>query len=642
VLIHHPRVATTIAIMLLGSATIGFAQTPPPPPPPSLKTVVVPEPPNLYDFVADKAAAIRLGKALFWDMQLGSDGLSACASCHFHAGADSRSRNQVNPGLVGRDPPGQPPTPRTFDKGPNVALTATDFPLRVLTDPVDRASVAARDTRNVVGSQGVFNAVFVAVVPGQGEEVVVRAPDPDGFRVGDLNVRRVEPRQTPSVINAVFNHRNFWNGRAQNEFNGVNEWGDRDPAARVFKVMKDDRLAPVQVRLLNASLASQAVAPIVNATEMSATGRNARDIARKLGKKLGHAVPLAGQLVHPQDSVLGPLSRWPQRGLDVGGYDKLIELAFRKEWHKGKDRIRVDGDGNASVVPAGKSDGPDVYTLMEYNFPLFFGLAVQLYEATLVSDDTRYDRWRENRGTLTDQELLGLEVFLGQDPRILPDGTRRAGARCINCHAGPEFTDASVGAIAARGFTRVREGQDLDRGYNNIGVRPALEDLSVGDVDPFGNPLSVTRMLPASGRFVAVDGAFKAPGLRNVELTAPYFHNGGYLTLDGVVEFYSRGGDFAPLLAMDGTPIQPLSVPQMTSDEQAAVVAFLRTLTDDRVRFRRAPFDHPQLFVPNGQIYDEQRVVADPVRPGQAMDWTREIPAVGRLGGPPLPPFPQP
>ena len=69
-----------------------------PPRPPSLKTVPVPEPTNHADFVSDRQAAIRLGKALFWDMQVGSDGVEACASCHFHAGADSRSRNQLNPG----------------------------------------------------------------------------------------------------------------------------------------------------------------------------------------------------------------------------------------------------------------------------------------------------------------------------------------------------------------------------------------------------------------------------------------------------------------------------------------------------------------------------------------------------------------
>ena len=43
--------------------------------------------------------ARALGKALFWDMQVGSDGIQACASCHFRAGADPRSRNQLSPGL---------------------------------------------------------------------------------------------------------------------------------------------------------------------------------------------------------------------------------------------------------------------------------------------------------------------------------------------------------------------------------------------------------------------------------------------------------------------------------------------------------------------------------------------------------------
>ena len=60
----------------------------------------VPLPKNLDDFIKDREAAVQLGKALFWDMQVGSDGVQACASCHFHAGADNRSKNQVNPGLL--------------------------------------------------------------------------------------------------------------------------------------------------------------------------------------------------------------------------------------------------------------------------------------------------------------------------------------------------------------------------------------------------------------------------------------------------------------------------------------------------------------------------------------------------------------
>jgi len=51
--------------------------------------------------VTDFQAAVRLGKLLFHDMQLGSDGVMACASCHFHAGGDFRLKNQLAPGFDG-------------------------------------------------------------------------------------------------------------------------------------------------------------------------------------------------------------------------------------------------------------------------------------------------------------------------------------------------------------------------------------------------------------------------------------------------------------------------------------------------------------------------------------------------------------
>ena len=70
----------------------------------SLRKVVneegVPLPNNLSKYVKDMTAAAQLGKALFHDQAVGSDAVQACVTCHFNAGADSRSKNQVSPGLL--------------------------------------------------------------------------------------------------------------------------------------------------------------------------------------------------------------------------------------------------------------------------------------------------------------------------------------------------------------------------------------------------------------------------------------------------------------------------------------------------------------------------------------------------------------
>lgn len=70
-------------------------------PPPSLRTVPVPVMPDLLSLVQDRRAAVQLGKALFWDMQVGSDGRTACATCHHHAGTDSRFKGVLHPGVDG-------------------------------------------------------------------------------------------------------------------------------------------------------------------------------------------------------------------------------------------------------------------------------------------------------------------------------------------------------------------------------------------------------------------------------------------------------------------------------------------------------------------------------------------------------------
>jgi Di-haem cytochrome c peroxidase len=286
--------------------------------PGDLRAVPVPTPSGLNDIVRDPAMARALGKALFWDMQVGSDGVQACASCHFRAGADPRSKNQLSPGLKH-----MPAVDLIFSngRGPNYQLTAADFPFTRLANPNVRGALdPVTDSNDVVSSQGVHHPKDV---------------DPFGFYVGSANTRRVEPRNTPTVINAVFNHRQFWDGRAENIFNGVNHVGQRDPNAKVFRA--DDPKKPVEVRieLSNASLASQAVAPIVSDLEMAHPGRTQLDVAialakgqRDNGKRLDNVRPLNGQLVAPTDSLLGPMSRWPNKGLAFPRYDDMIKTAF--------------------------------------------------------------------------------------------------------------------------------------------------------------------------------------------------------------------------------------------------------------------------------------------------------------------------
>jgi hypothetical protein len=137
----------------------------------------------------------------------------------------------------------------------------------------------------------------------------------------------------------------------------------------------------------------------------------------------------------------------------------------------------------------------------------------------------------------------------------------------------------------------------------------------------------------------AVDGSFKVPSLRNVELTGPYFHNGGQSTLEQVVAFYNRGGDgtgteFSNTTGFGINPTNraPAIFPlNLTPDDQANVVAFLKALTDDRVRWEKAPFDHPSLTIPNGHSFNETSVLRNGAT-SYAMDSMLTIPAVGAAG----------
>lgn len=632
-------------------SSIGFAQAPQLQ---SLKQVPVPRPSNLSQFIADEAAAIRLGKALFWDMQVGSDGVMACASCHFHAGADNRSINQLSPGLLRVDAQGKAFPDKTFQVGgPNYTLQASDFPFHKLKNINDALSTVLSDRNDVASSQGVHLQQYLGLDE-FGNEVLLPLYD-EVFHVGSVTTRRVEPRNTPTTINSVYNQRNFWDGRAVDTFNGVNPFGRRDQSAKVYFAGKTNELKAVSIAIDNASLASQAVGPPLSAFEMSGAGKKFPE----LGRRLLYQRPLAMQLVHPTDSALGSLSRNGQPGLSVIDYATMIRQAFRKEWWQSTQTMSADvvvdatqptKSANSSMsLSAAVSHGSspkttvDPYNQMELNFSLFFGLSVMLYESQLVSDQTPYDLYAEGQtAALSDLQKQGLDLFFNK-------------GKCAACHKGAEFTGASVQNRNANRLERMVMGDGgsavYDTGFYNIGVRPTREDLGIGDIDPFGQPLSEAKLLSmlgstayqklvgvtpnltlSSGERVVGNGAFKTPTLRNIELTAPFFHNGGQRTLREVVDFYNRGGDFARENIADlDADIVPLG---LSNREKDALVAFLMALTDERVRYRRAPFDHPQLFLTNGHFGSTTSVTDD--GSGQAVDRFIELPATGRAGGAPL------
>ena len=609
------------------------------PPLASLKTVPVPAPPpdQLAAIVQDKRAAIQLGKALFWDTRVGSDNKTACATCHFHAGADNRVRNQINPGLLAGD--------NTFQLGgPNATLTATDFPLTRFANP-DLATTRGSDINDVVSSQGVLTTLFRGVDSGGVADKCSSVPDVvdhggSGFNLGGVNTRRVEPRNAPSIFNAVFNFRNFWDGRGNNMMNGVDPFGLRNADAQVW-ILQEGVVRPSRVALSGSALGSVASGPPLSENEMSCRNRSFAN----LGRKLASSKLLADQLIAPDDSVLGPLAR------NTPTYAELVKQAFRPEYWRSGVRINV---ATGEVQRARQSDlersrhdrssqrpqNGDQISQAEANFSLFFSLAVQLYQASLVSDETPFDRYAAgNKRALNTQQIRGLAIFRGP-------------AQCVHCHAGPELTSASVANVTAEGGLDQRPGANntvfrYDNGFFNTGVRPTIEDPGVGGRDPFGNPLSETRMavggktallgsafnaakeVPiAAGAPLAVDGAFKTPGLRNVELTGPYFHNGGKSTLMQVVDFYNRGGDFtAANQPLPDPTIRPL---RLTQPQKNDLVAFLLSLTDERVRFQRAPFDHPSICVPDGHEGDARAVVTDAA--GNAKDVMRCIGEVGTRG----------
>jgi parallel beta-helix repeat protein len=174
--------------------------------------------------------------------------------------------------------------------------------------------------------------------------------------------------------------------------------------------------------------------------------------------------------------------------------------------------------------------------------------AIAAFERTIVSFNSRFDRYTQgDMNALTDEEKRGLKLF------------RSVKTRCFECHRFPHFADDTFRVVGVPEL----EGREPDVGRAEV---------------------------PGQGpRF-----AFKVPSLRNVELTAPYMHNGVFATLEEVVDFYSQGGGRQfndPVPGID----DKIGKFTLTDQEKADLVAFLKSLTDTSLQ-PEPPADVPSGF----------------------------------------------
>jgi len=170
------------------------------------------------------------------------------------------------------------------------------------------------------------------------------------------------------------------------------------------------------------------------------------------------------------------------------------------------------------------------------------GLALEQYVLTLTSFDSKFDRVMRREAAFSADEQRGFELFMTEyDPR-----RSQFGADCFHCHGGPLFQSQT---------------------FANNGLDSAFADIGRAEVT--GKPSD--------------EGKFATPSLRNVELTAPYMHDGRFATLEEVVEHYSSGVKRSATLDPNIAK-HPEGGIHLSSADKQALVAFLKTLTDEKFR----------------------------------------------------------
>jgi len=186
--------------------------------------------------------------------------------------------------------------------------------------------------------------------------------------------------------------------------------------------------------------------------------------------------------------------------------------------------------------------------------------ALSQFVRSIVSFNSKYDEGLAQAGSVledfpnfTEEENLGRFIFTGQyDPGLM--------GNCASCHlpnSTPIFLDEeNANHIIFSGNEPKNIG--LDEDFN-------VEDNGVGEVE----------------NNESLYGFFKSPTIRNIELTAPYMHDGRFATLEEVIDHYSEGVKYHPNLS--ATMVQPWDEPVLldfTQEQKNALIAFMKTLTD--------------------------------------------------------------
>ena len=414
-----------VIILFLSGVQVGrvLGQGGPPPLPPPLSPPQAPEGNPITE------AKINLGKALFWDEQLSSSRTVACGTCHqpFRGGVDPRA-------AIGSD--------RSTHPGPDGVFGNADDVNGSIGLPLSQAD-----------GEYDLDAHF-----GIREQVTSRYP--------------------PTMINAAYFSRLFWDGRAGEAF--------VDPVSGVTLLPR------------GAALETQAASPPVGSSEMAHQGRDWVEVA----DRVEGVFPLALAAAVP--SAL-------------------------REWIAGRSYPALFAEvyGDVGVTPAR------------------IIMAIATYERSLFSDQSPLDIAASGGSPLSAAAQRGWNFFNGP-------------ARCGTCHNGSLLSD---------------------RRFHNIGIRPSNPSEDQGRFDVTGNEADRQK--------------FKTPTLRNVALHGQFMHNGQFETLEDVLNFYARGGDFRGT-ANPGNELRPFS---MSAGQRADLVAFLEALTDPRVAAEVAPFDRPALYL---------------------------------------------